>query len=170
MNDFEIDQYFEGINNDVSSSIEDRILSSSTKALKRSRFIRKSIQRGVLTTVILVFGLAAFMTGRLSVNKDTTPLLAKNGHDEMVTINVNKDFLAWIDAGRFFTQIEMKTEAVQAFDKAISMIPKVNINMTNQDTQKAVSFNGSLINIGVPTLDTMAMVNTQFLQYSTNPR
>lgn len=162
MNDYEIDKYFEDINSDVSSSIENRILSDSCKALKRGCFIRKSARRGVFTFAILVFGFAAFLTGQFSVNKNTVAFLANIDHDDIVTITVHKDFLTWIDAGYFFAHIEMKDKANEAFNRAISLIPKEELNIMAQSNRVVEKpFLSSLANREFPSSDTMAMVNVQ---------
>jgi hypothetical protein len=160
MNDFEIDKILTDMNTSVPSALEEKVLSASTRAFKRSHFIRKSIRRGALVLSMIIFGFAAFLTGRLSTNS-----VASTAAPDMVTIQVPKDFPAWVDAGRFFIQLDMKDRADNAFDKALSMIPK-DIPVANQNTFKAFLCYGSLTHLNTLMSQTIAMTDTQFLQNS----
>ena len=115
---------------------------------------------------IVIFGFAAFLIGRLSANNPSS--FPATVDQDMVTIHVHKDFLAWIDAGRFFIQIDMKDRASNAFDKALSMIPK-DMPVANQDNPKAFLGCGSLTNLDFLTSQTIAMTNTQLHQYFNPP-
>jgi hypothetical protein len=162
MNDFEIDKILTDINTSVPSALEEKVLSASTRAFKRSHFIRKSIRRGAMAISIVIFGFAAFLAGRLSTNNP--PSFPAPVDQDMVSIQVPKDFLAWVDAGRFFIQLDMKDRASNAFDKALSMIPK-DMPIANQDNPKAFLCSGSLTNLNLLMSQTIAMTDTQLLQY-----
>jgi hypothetical protein len=163
MNDFEIDKILTDMNASVPSALEEKVLSASTRAFKRSHFIRKSIRRGALVLSMVIFGFAAFLTGRLSTNS-----VASTAAPDMVTIQVPKDFPAWVDAGRFFIQLDMKDRADNAFNKALSMIPK-EIPMANQDSQKTLLLSRSLINQDSLPSNTLAMTHIQFLKSMNHP-
>jgi len=164
MNDFQMDQYFEGIKNkEAPSSLEDQILLDSTRALKQGCLMRKWLRRSSAIAAILLFGFTAFLAGRLSTHS-TVPAAAP----DMVTIQVPKDFPAWVDAGRFFIQLDMKDRAANAFNKALSMIPK-DIPLANQDNPEAFLCSGLLTNLDSLMSQTIAMTDTQLLQYFNHP-
>lgn len=163
MNDFQIDQSFKDMDTDIASSLEDKILADSTKALKKSCFVQMLIRRCSAIAAILLFGFTAFFAGRLSTNN-----IVSNVAPDMVTIQVPKDFPAWVDAGRFFTQLDMKDRAANAFDKALSMIPK-DMPLANQNNPNTPLLCRSLTNPDSLTSNTLAVTHTPFLQYLNSP-
>ena len=152
---------FENIDIPVSSSLESSILSSSSKALKRSCFLRKTIRRTLSTAAILLIGMGAFMAGQSHQEyKISSQMYVNADIQDMVTITVHRDFLAWVDAGNFFKQIEMKDKATEAYDKAISLVQKKQLNSIVENNQAAdKSFCSSANNDQSEITSTMAMVN-----------
>lgn len=162
MNDFEIDKLFKNIDASISSALEDKILCASSKTFIRSYKIRKTVQRSISTLAIIIVCFIAFMAGQFSERQKVDgPKYANMNNKDMVTITVHKDFLAWVDAGNFFTQIEMKDKANEAFVKAISLVSKEQLNNITQNNQtEEKPFYSSLSNTESQRFYTMAMVNS----------
>ena len=161
MNDFEIDKLFKSIDTSISSALEDKILCASSKTFIRSYKIRKTVQRSISTLAIIIVCFIAFMAGQFSERQRVVdPKYANMNNKDMVTITVHKDFLAWVDAGNFFTQIDMKDKANEAFDKAIRLIPTEELNTIAQnDNQAEKKRHGSLTGAESLIFNTMAMVD-----------
>jgi len=161
MNDSDIEKMFENIDILVSSSLESSILSSSSKALKRSCFLRRTIRRTLSAAAMLLIGMGAFMAGQSHQEHKIGGQIHVNANNQdTITITVSKDFLAWIDAGNFFNQIKMKDKATEAFEKAISLVPEEQLNRVAQDNQTGGQlFYRSTNNDEPRKIVTMAMVN-----------
>jgi len=133
MNDPDIDKMFDKLNAPVPPSLEDRILATSSKALKRTALCRKMLTGTTITFVILLICIGSFLAGQShQQHKTITPIQANAGDQDMITITVHKDFLKWVEAGHFFTKIEMKDKASEAYNRAITFIPKQSFTMQNK--------------------------------------
>lgn len=148
MNDREIDKMFDNINVSLPSSLEGRMLASSCKALKKSYFFRKAIKRTVSIAAMFLISAFAFLAGQAHEGRKVSQLSTPSNEEDMITMIVHKDFIAWVDAGYFFAHIEMQDKANEAFDNAISLIPKEQLNtvkLNQADVDTLVTNNESQV-------------------------
>ena len=165
MTDFNIEEHFETIGSQENPLLEEKLLTLSSNALAKSHRKRKMIHQSLLTVAVLLIGCVGFLAGRLS-SKSTdmvSPRVHANG-DDIITIQVHKDFLAWVDAGQFFNQIDMKDRATYAFDQAIGLLPKSEAPPNDIYTAKLESVFASLLS----TENSKLLANTSLIQIEGN--
>jgi hypothetical protein len=161
MNDSDIKKMFENINPPVSSSLESRILSSSSKALRKGCLLKKTIRRTFLTAAILLIGIGAFIAGQShQEHKIAGQMHTNTVNQDMIAITVHKDFLAWVDAGHFFNQIKMTDKATEAFNNAISLLPKTHLNAITLENQTDILFCNATANEKSRIVTTISMVKS----------
>lgn len=125
MNEFETDRLLEALDVRVDPAVEGRVWQTSSRALRRRSGLRK-LARGMGSAAAMAALCAgAFFAGQRSGGADAgLSMQAHAGDRETVTITVDREFLEWVDAGRFFAQLEMEEKAAEAYERAIRMIPE----------------------------------------------
>ena len=167
MNDFNIDEIFENINTPPPPSLQAQILSSSSKALKHSCLLRRIIKQTTSAAAILLLSIGAFLAGQSYQQKKTNNQMLADNTDK-ITITVDKDFLAWVDAGNFFKQIDMKDNASNAYNQAISLLPKDEINIVNRHNRSEMnSLQKTFAAIDPAIFKTIAAINSTPIDNST---
>lgn len=135
MDEFEMDRLFETLDVPVDPAVERRVWLASSRALSRGRRFRKVIWRAGSAAAAAVLCAGAFLAGQRSVGGagEGISTQADAGNAHMVTITVDREFLEWIDAGRFFAQLEMKEKSAEAFERAIEMIPEETVRQFERE-------------------------------------
>ncbi|AQT69921.1 hypothetical protein STSP2_03121 [Anaerohalosphaera lusitana] len=133
MKEHDFEKMFEGVESRASEAFEREVLANSSRVLRRKCFVRRAVRWGSYAASLLLVGLIAFSAGRAQTGAGTAGAehdrgaVADSGDErvdeDMVRIAVPREFLAWVDAGRFFTSIQMEDRAGEAFDRAISLVP-----------------------------------------------
>ena len=114
MNDSDIGKMLENINTSVPSSLENKVLSNSSKALKRSCLLRKTVRRSVSTLVILLICFGAFMTVQSHEKQEVSNQLYKPVDDAGIdaTIDIYEDEQSELFKLKYSDSNDMQTFSV----------------------------------------------------------
>lgn len=104
---------------------KEQLLQNSTTAFTRNRLFRKRLKVTGLILLIAIITTSAFITGRLSVNKETSHQrqIVQQSNPDDNNISVPKDLVAWLDAAKFFNQLGMPERAEFSYKQASQLIP-----------------------------------------------
>ncbi|MBN1972698.1 MAG: hypothetical protein JW787_03610 [Sedimentisphaerales bacterium] len=111
--------------NTARQDFKNQLLQNSTNAFNRGRLFHKRLKITGFVVLIAIITTAAFFSGRLSVNKETShqQQIARQTNSDDNNISVSKDLVAWLDAAKFFTQLGMPERAEFSYKQASQLIP-----------------------------------------------
>lgn len=125
MNDFDFDELIGGMKTDsADASFQQQLLLKSQRMLVRSISVRHAIRATGVFSCVLLFVAAAFVCGRFTADSSGRTAAVTN---DVETVSVSTELVAWLDAGRFFECIGMQDRAVRAYKSASKLIPAESI-------------------------------------------
>ena len=121
MNKFDFDEVIGSVENtSAKDSFRDQLLIRSQNTLTRSRFKRRVIRASGTISCVLLIAAGVFLCGRISSDGLGEDIhIAADGEN----VVVSAELVAWLDAGRFFEQLNMPDRAANAYKNASKMIP-----------------------------------------------
>ena len=111
--------------NSASKAFKEQVLRDSTTAFSRGRVLHRRLRMAGFTLLVLLVAGAAFLCGRQTVPREALnrQALAHDVDEQIESVMVSKDLVAWLDAARFFTQLGMDERAALSYRQASELIP-----------------------------------------------
>lgn len=111
--------------NSVSDAFKEQVLGDSTAAFLRGRILHRRLRTAGFTLLFLLVAGTAFFFGRQTVPREALnrQVLTHNVDEQIESVMVSRDLVAWLDAARFFTQLGMEERAALSYRQASELIP-----------------------------------------------